>query len=271
MKKLQNHVILFDEECPMCRVYTKAFVQTGMLAENGRESYQQTPAEICHLIDRQRAANEIALVNTESGEVTYGIASLFKVIGNSMPVFRPLFVFKPFLYIMAKLYAFISYNRKVIIPAATKENSIQPTFKAIYRIAYLVLTWLGTSYILTVYAHLLTEYVPLGSAYREYFICGGQMIFQGIIIYFYKREKFWDYLGNMMTISFAGSIILILGLIVDQIVHLHPVVYILYFLMVAGLMFLEHIRRTKLLQLGWLMTITWVIYRLFVLGLIFSI
>ena len=271
MKTLQNHVILFDEECPMCAVYTKAFVQTGMLTANGRESYQKVPAEICPLIDRQRAANEIALVNTETGEVSYGINSLFKVIGSSMPVFRPLFAFKPFLYIMAKLYAFVAYNRKVIIPAKAKVNSIQPTFKVLYRMAYLLFTWLGTSYILTAYAHLLTDYVPLGGAYREYFICGGQMIFQGIIIYCYKKKKLWDYLGNMMTISFAGSILLTLGLIVDQMVHLHPAVYIIYFLMVAGLMFLEHIRRSRLLELGWLMTITWAVYRLLVLGLIFSI
>lgn len=271
MKTLQNHVILFDEECPMCYLYTKAFIKTGMLPKNGRESYQRTPPHICPMIDQQRAANEIALVNTENGEVTYGIDSLFKIIGNAVPIFSPLFAFKPFRYLMAKLYAFISYNRKVIIPAATKANTVQPTFKVTYRLAYLLFTWFATSYILTAYAHLLTDYVPLGGKYREYFICGGQMIFQDIIISYYKKDKFWDYLGNMMTISFAGSILLILGLIVNTISHLHPIIYILYFMMVAGLMFLEHIRRSKLLQLGWLMTITWAIYRLLVLALIFSI
>lgn len=268
---LQNHVILFDEECPMCLLYTKALVSTGMLPENGREPYQQIPPQICPLIDRQRAANEIAMVNTENGEVTYGIKSLFKIIGNAMPVFAPLFAFKPFLYFMAKVYAFISYNRKVIIPAKAKPGRIQPTFKLTYRIAYLLFTGLVTAYILTVYAHLLTRYVPLGGAYREYLICSGQMIFQGVIIFYYKRDKLWDYLGNMMTISFAGSILLIVALIVNNMINLHPVIYILYFLMVAGLMFLEHIRRTRLLQLGWLMTITWAIYRLLVLALIFSI
>lgn len=81
-----------------------------------------------------------------------------------------------------------------------------------YRIAYLLFTWLVTAYILTAYAHLLTNYVPLGGKYREYLICGGQMIFQGLIILGYKKEKLWDYLGNMMTISFAGSILLLPGL-----------------------------------------------------------
>jgi predicted DCC family thiol-disulfide oxidoreductase YuxK len=271
MKTLDNHVILFDSECPMCYAYTKAFVKTGMLAKDGREAYQQLPKNICPLIDRQRAANEIALVNTENGEVTYGIQSLFKIIAHAMPFFKPLFLFGPFVYLMRKFYVFISYNRKVIIPAAVKENTIQPSFKIQYRLAYLLFTWLVTAYILTAYAHLLTDFVPLGSQYREYLICGGQIFFQGIIITFYKKEKLCDYLGNMMTISFAGALLLLPVLVLAKYLNIHPIFFILYFLMVAGLMFLEHLRRSKLLQLGWVMSITWALYRLIVLGLIFSL
>ncbi|QNN41489.1 DUF393 domain-containing protein [Pedobacter roseus] len=271
MRTLKNHVILFDNECPMCYAYTKAFVKTGMLAQDGREAYQEMPQNICPLVDQQRAANEIALVNTETGEVTYGIQSLFKIIAHAMPFFRPLFLFGPFIYLMRKFYAFISYNRKVIIPAEVKENTIQPTFKLHYRIAYLLFTWLITAYILTNYAHLLTAFVPLGSKYREYFICGGQLFFQGAIISFYRKEKLWDYLGNMMTISFAGSLLLLPITILAKYFSFPPLFFPLYFLMVAGLMFLEHIRRSKLLSLGWLMSISWALYRLIVLGLILSL
>ncbi|TCD11497.1 DUF393 domain-containing protein [Pedobacter frigidisoli] len=271
MKTLQNHVILFDNECPMCYAYTKAFIKVGMLPGNGREAYQNMPIAICPLIDKQRAANEIALVNTANGEVTYGISSLFKIIGNAMPVFKPLFQFSPFIWIMTKFYAFISYNRKVIIPADVKEDGVQPSFKILYRIVYLLLTWLATAYILTVYAHLLTDFVPLGGKYREYLICGGQMVFQGIIIFFYKKEKLWEYLGNMMTISFAGSMLLLPVIILAKYFHIMPVIFILYFLLVAGLMFLEHLRRSKILKLGLAMSITWAVYRLIVLGLIFSL
>jgi hypothetical protein len=50
-----------------------------------------------------------------------------------------------------------------------------------------------------------------------------------------------------------------------------PLVYTLYFMAVAGLMFLEHIRRTKLLGLGWVLTITWVTYRIVLLLLILNL
>ncbi|MFD2584148.1 DUF393 domain-containing protein [Pedobacter vanadiisoli] len=268
MKTLKNHVILFDNECPMCYAYTKTFVKTGMLAQDGRKAYQEMPQNICPLVDQQRAANEIALVNTETGEVTYGIQSLFKIIAYAIPFFKPLFLFGPFVYLMRKFYAFISYNRKVIIPVIAKENTIQPTFNIHYRIAYLLLTWIITAYTLNNYAHLLTDFIPLGSNYREYLICGGQMLFQGIIILFYRKGKLWDYLGNMMTISFAGSLLLLPALVVSHHLQVNPVLFMLYFLTVAGLMFVEHLRRSKILSLGYTMSITWVLYRLIVLGLI---
>lgn len=268
MKTLNNHVILFDNECPMCYAYTKAFVKTGMLPQNGREAYQEMPSNVCPLVNHQKAADEIALVNTETGEVTYGIRSLFKIIAYAIPFFKPLFLFGPFVYMMQKLYAFISYNRKVIIPVAIKENSLQPTFKLHYRIVFLLFTWMVTACILTAYAHLITDFVPSGSKYREYLICGGQLFFQGLVITFYRKEKLWDYLGNMMAISFAGALLLFPIVVLSKYFNFQPLFFLLYFLMVAGLMFLEHVRRSKLLKLGWVMSLTWVLYRLIVLGLI---
>ena len=270
MKTLDKHLILFDGECPLCRVYTKAFVKTGMLASEGRAAYQDNLENICPLIDRQRAVNEIALVNLETGDVTYGIKSLFKVIGNACPAFVPLFACKPFTWLMAKLYAFISYNRRVIIPAGKGGDgySLQPSFKLNYRLAYLVFTWFCTGCILTGYARLLAPAIPLGSPYREYLICGGQIIFQGLTITTFARKKLWDYLGNMMTISFAGGLLLLLMMSLSHFVKLSAIAYSVYFLAVAGLMFLEHIRRTKLLNLGYTLTITWVLYRVALLAMI---
>jgi len=273
MKTLENHVILFDDECPMCKVYTKAFVKTGMLDATGRSSYQNALDNICPVIDKQKAVNEIALVNLKSGEVTYGIKSLFKIIGNACPVFRPLFSFKPFIWLMSKVYAFIAYNRRIIIPAGNDESRFvyQPSLKKHYRIAYLLFTWFCTGYILTRYAHLLVGVVPLGNTWREYFICGGQIIFQGIIITAFSRSKFWNYLGNMMTISFGGSLLLLLPLVISNWVTMPTFYFVVYFMGVAGLMFLEHIRRTKLMDLGWTLTITWVLYRIALLVLILNL
>ncbi len=266
MKVLNNHTILYDADCPMCRVYTHAFVKTGMLDRAGRQSYQHIPAAACPLVDRQRAVNEIALVNNITGEVSYGINSLFKVIAHSFPFFKPLFTCKPFAWLMSRLYAFISYNRKVIMPApVTDATAVQPAFRLDYRLAYLIFSWLITSLILTAYADLLVPLVPAGARGREFLICGGQMIFQGIIIVRLARVRCWDYLGNMMTISFAGALLLLPALIVIKQFHLSATIAGCYFMVTAGLMLLEHIRRMKIIGVSLWLTVSWVAYRVLVL------
>jgi len=297
MNTLKNHVILYDAECPMCNLYTRAFTATGMLDTNGRAPYQQvldpngrTPLEFaCPLVDRQRAVNEIALVDKTTGEVRYGIDSLFAIIANSFPVFSPLFKCQPFHWAMRKLYAFISYNRKVIIPAPkASTHSTQPSFQLRYRLAWLLFTAILTGCILSAYAKLLTPWIPIGNPWREYSICSGQILFQGAIVSLITRgkraasapNKPWDYLGNLMTISLAGSLLLLPMLGITALLHpstpattapthFSPLLPAGYFLLVVALMFLEHIRRTKLLNLGRTLTITWIAYRLLVLGLVF--
>lgn len=270
MKALRNHLILFDAECPMCRMYTQVFVESGMLDNDGRAAYQELPAQACPMLDKQRAINEIALVNQETGEVTYGVESLFKVFAASFPIFKPLFLFRPFVWLMSKIYAFIAFNRRVIIPAPVAVDSfeLQPTFKLNYRLAYLFVTWILTAIVLSAYARLMPGLLPEGSVYREYLICGGQIFFQGAIISIIHKNKRWDYLGNMMTISFGGALLLLPVLLLAQWFHLHPIFCAAWFMAVAGLMLLEHIRRSKLLELGWLLTISWVLYRILVLLLI---
>lgn len=267
MKTLTNHVILYDANCPMCNIYTSAFIKTKMLDKDGRNAYQEMPANICPYVDMKRAVNEIALVNTETGQVTYGITSLFKIIGNTVPILKPIFGFRPFIYLMSKAYALVSYNRKVIIPAKTKPNELLPDFRLHYRIIYLLLSWFVAAYILTHYANAISPTVPFGNAYREYFICGGQLFFQGVICWFYRPQKTWDYLGNMMTISLAGSLLLLPILWIGTLLNFNTAAFIVLFLMVAALMFLEHLRRCSILDLGILLSISWVIYRIAVLGL----
>jgi len=265
MKTLRNHVILYDAECPMCNLYTGAFVRNGLL--DNREAYQQYPDGACPNLDWQRAVNEIALVNQATGEVTYGVESLLKVCGNAMPLIAPLFGWKPFLWLARKAYAFISYNRRVIVPPPVSESQFgyQPSFNIKYRIVWLVFAWVVTSCILTSYTSLLTGFLVKGVFWRELGICAGQIFFQGAVIAVYKKDRAWDYLGNMMTISLAGALGLLPFLAICVWLKLGWLACGLCFLLVVFLMLLEHWRRCKLLGLGYLLTTTWVLYRVIIL------
>lgn len=269
MKTLSHHVLIFDEDCPLCKAYTGAFIKTKLLDENGRQPYTQLNEETC-LIDKDRARNEIALINTKTGHVIYGIDSLFKVISHRFTILAPLFGFAPFRWLMKKLYSFISYNRKVIIPSKASSESCAPSFNLKYRLAYIAFTWLLTSFILTKYSVLLIGVIPPTHFFREFLICGGQIIFQSCVLVIISKDKLITYLGNMMTISFAGGLVLLLVMAIERLLHWHnPPVYSVIFMTVAGLMFLEHFRRMRLLGIHLSASASWVIYRLLVLSIIF--
>ena len=272
MKTLRDHTILYDDECPMCNLYTGAFVNAGMLEKEGRVAFTKMPENIRQYIDYNRACNEIALVNVKSGNVRYGIDSIMTIVGHRFPWLRPLFETSVFRWIASRFYSFISYNRKVIAPGRIFEqsNSCTPKFHVGYRWAYLVFAWLITSMILTAYGKLLPTFLPAGTFGREFLICGGQIGFQSVTIFFLRRERLLHYLGNMMTISLAGSFLLTPALIAA---HFHLVqqelFYVFWFGGVVSLMFWEHLRRVTHLGIHWSASLSWVVYRFLVLMILF--
>ncbi|TCJ19017.1 DUF393 domain-containing protein [Flaviaesturariibacter flavus] len=271
MKTLKEHTILYDATCPMCRLYTGAFVRTGMLDARGRAPYQGLQEGSCPGLDRARAVNEIALVNQRTGEVTYGVASLFRILGNAWPWLGPLFRFGPFAWLAAKAYSFISYNRRVIMPARADVTDTPPAFHRGWRAAWIGFAWLLTALILYRYSHRMIGIVPPSNMYREFAVCGGQILWQGALIRILHPERSWDYLGNMMTVSFAGGLLLAIFAGLFDVAGMHdPRVATLAFLLVAGAMLLEHVRRCGLLGLSLAMSASWILYRLLLLAFILN-
>ncbi len=269
MKTLTDHTILYDDECPMCKEYTKAFVKTRMLDANGREAYTYAAKSNLSNVNWKRARNEIAMINKKDGTVTYGAESILTIIGNSFPAFQPLFDFRLFKFLVRRLYFFISYNRKVVAPGNVFEgcNTCTPDMNYTYRWAYIIFAWLVTSIILVFYSKLAVPLFPESGFAREFIVCGGQIIFQGTIVLIVRKERAIHYLGNVMTISLGGALLLSPMLLVARLVHSN-LFFIGYFMVVVGLMFFEHLRRVKILELPWFISATWVLYRFLVLFII---
>jgi len=268
-RTLVDHTIIYDDECPMCKEYTKAFIKTGMLENNGRVAYTEVVNTDIPTIDWKRARNEIALIDKKTNSVKYGLESLTTIIGHSNPLFKPLFNTKLFQFLMSRLYFFISFNRKVIAPGAIFEgrNTCTPELNYTYRWAYIVLAWLVTSIVLVFYSRLAVPLVPESNFFREFVVCGGQIVFQSLIVGATQRDRWIHYLGNVMTVSLGGALLLTPMFLLNIWIH-HNWVYIGYFTIVVGLMFFEHMRRVKILELPWFISATWVLYRLLVLCII---
>lgn len=268
MKTLANHTLVYDSECPMCDLYTKGFVNAGMLDCNGRVAYGN--AKVPVTFDNTRARNEIALIDYGNGTVTYGLDSLIKVVSNSFPLLGRVLRLPIVKIPLNVLYSFISYNRKVIAPPKVfeKRGACTPAYRVGYRVAYIVFAWLVTSLLLSKYTPMLYPIVPKSGFYREFLICGGQIIFQMVIVRIMTADKLLHYIGNMMTVSLIGALLLWPLTILNGIVAITPAVSLVWFVLVVSFMLFIHWRRVKWLGISSMATMSWVCYRLIVLTII---
>lgn len=265
MKTLQDHTLIYDNECPMCNIYSKGFTKCGMLDENGREAFSEMSATSKALIDFKRAKNEIALVDRTNNTVIYGVDSLLLIIGNSFPLLEKAARIKPLYWFFRKLYSFVSYNRKQIIPSEKDhtEQSCIPDFNLKYRLTYLAFGVLFSAYILSIFAGKL----GFGFTHnfgRAFIICLAQITWQTIFLKTYLKDKIWDYLGNMMTVSLIGTLLLIPTLYTN----FESLFYIIYFGIVVGIMLMEHVRRCTILEVNVVPTIFWILFKIVVLVII---
>ena len=262
MKTLNNHSLIYDTDCPLCVGYTNAFTRYNLLDENGKRPFSKLTEEDKRTIDIHKASNEIALINTKTKEVTYGVDSLLTILGNSFPMISNIGNLKPINYVLQKCYKFISYNRKVIITVKQTKHSCTPDFNLKYRWTYIIFCTLISSLILNQYSNLLTSFITKSSFTRELIMCSGQIIFQGIVMYTLVKKERLNYFGNMISISFFGAIALIPILIINHIFLVSEIFNIAYFGFVVCLMILEHKRRVTFLTLPIYLTLTWVLYRI---------
>jgi len=259
MKTLQNHILIYDKDCPMCNIYSKGFIKAGMLDENGREAFSEISPELKNKIDIHRSKNEIALIDVTKNRVFYGLESLLVIIGSSFPILEKIARFIPFYWFFQRLYKFVSYNRKQIVPSSKDltEGNCVPDFNMKYRLYYLAFVLIFSSYVLGFYNQRLFPDFKNNFG-LEFFICCMQIVWQSLFVGIYLKDRIWDYLGNMMTVSLLGTLLLIPVLSFD----FNQLFYFVYFGIVVFIMFLEHLRRCKMLNFGIIPTISWMIFRL---------
>ena len=269
---IKENKLLIDKNCPMCRVYGNGFVKAGLIDENTICAYQDVPHESQLNIDFERAQNEIAMHDTTTGETTYGLQSIIKIISHDRPVLKTLLCHKIVFNPLRVLYKFISYNRKVIAPSAPVEATArlcEPSFNVPFRWAYIVFVALLTAVVVNAFtAHLFPHFGWTHSIRNELLICFGQVAWQGTATMLLLKENRLTYLGNMSTVSMIGAILLLPILLLLSLINISVYALLFLFFCVVSVMFLEHIRRCKLLGISLWMTVSWITFRTVILGIL---
>jgi hypothetical protein len=145
-KNLDSKVIIYDDVCPLCKAYTSGFVRVGWLRPENRIGFAEAPAELIGRIDIDRARHEIPLFDRATGETIYGKEALFFILGEAIPVFKPLFRMGLFRAFIFGPYQIITYNRRIIANSQPPANGFDcaPDFNAFYRWLYIGIMGLFT-------------------------------------------------------------------------------------------------------------------------------
>jgi predicted DCC family thiol-disulfide oxidoreductase YuxK len=146
MNTLANKIMIYDDVCPLCKAYTNGFVQLGWLLPTHRIGFSEATELILKQIDIDRARHEIPLFDTQTGETLYGKDALFFIIGEKIPIFKPLFKFNLFRILIHGLYQIITYNRRIIAGSKAPKTGFDcaPDFNAFYRWLYIGLATIAS-------------------------------------------------------------------------------------------------------------------------------
>lgn len=271
MKTLENNILLYDCDCPMCNLYSGAFIKTGMLDHNGRMPYHEMTEKVKHMIDVDRSRNEIALIDMKQNKVIYGLDSLLVILGNNFPFIKTIFRFSPLYWTIKKLYALISYNRKVIAPSAelNPTGACTPDYNIRYRWTFVVLASFFVAWILNLYFTKIPLLQNSSHGFLlEWAITAGQLILQGALVFTYRKDRVLHYLGHNMVIAMIGALLLLPAVwFAETMIHYSVYLYLGYFALPVCIMLWQHIRRVKILELPAELTLSWILYRAGVAGL----
>jgi predicted DCC family thiol-disulfide oxidoreductase YuxK len=201
MKTLAHKIIIYDDVCPMCKAYTEGFVQLGWLPLENRIGFSQVPAAILEKIDSNRARHEIPLFDTETGETLYGKDALFYILGEQMPLLKPLFRFAPFRAAVFGLYQIITYNRRIIAGSPTPTNGFDcaPDFNTFYRWLYIGLaTFIGVLFLNKTIQNIDSQWFVIFSLFF-------MAILRGLIFQNFQTKT--GYFGHLATVFLIVGIL----------------------------------------------------------------
>ena len=113
--------------------------------------------------------------------------------------------------------------------------------------------------------------LPNGSLTRELLLATGQIAFQSVFLIRFDRKTMLNYVGNLMTVSLFGSLLLLPILVTNSIFKINETIVLLWFGITVLVMLREHFRRVTLLELPNWLTATWIAYRIIALLLLLNL
>ena len=270
-------IIVYDESCPLCAAYTSAFVQTGLLQKEGRQSFSTISPELLELIDLKKSVNEIPLIDPAKKQVWYGIDALLEILGRKFPFIKRVGNIGPIKWCLQKIYKLISFNRRVIVAGNQPAGNVDctPDFNIHYRVLFMSLflvinTWL----LFPLHQYLLSTSLLHTTSIRQLQWAHITVVGINILVACILGKKSGiEYLGQVNMLASITLLLCIPLMLINQSPYLQSNSFNnFYFGMLTVFMINEYTRRMKFVHINphflWVKMTNYLTITLFLLYLI---
>lgn len=260
--------LIYDNECPLCAAYSAAFVRLGLLRSEERIPFAALDQqEFIARLDASRQGNEIPLVDLAGGETLYGLDVLLHLVGRRWPFLSRAASVRPLYWLLKKVYALISYNRRIILARnfCSNRHNCAPSYNFRYRLAFIVFAALFSVFITFLFGQSFSKTTPAAAflpGLRMLVVCSpGWILTLAAAVLFLQKDRL-EYAGHLATLQITGVLVLVPAIIVSP--FLSPLAGMLFCLVCvvcsSALMLRGHYRRIKLLGLSQAWTIAWMTF-----------
>lgn len=221
--KQAQQQLIYDDACPLCRVYTKAFVNQGLLQPGQRCSFSDLDPAAMGYIDINRARHQIPFLNRKTGITLYGIDALLAILEKKFPWLIKVCNNKYLYQGLQQLYHFISYNRRVITATRQSPGSFDcaPDFNSFYRILFLCFGFLFNTAMLSIVQDCFMKSsafsnVSLAEIQFAHLALVACNLFCAITM---NKKAALEYLGQVNMLALITILLLLPWCIVYQFIH----------------------------------------------------
>jgi predicted DCC family thiol-disulfide oxidoreductase YuxK len=248
MKKGQ--ILIYDDSCPLCAGYTRAFVKTGFLDKEERKAFSTIDAGFLATINMEKGRNEIPLIDLQTKQVWYGIDALLEILDRKIPFIKSIGKIKPVNFLLRKFYKLISYNRRVIVAPAAKPVSCDctPDFNIKYRMAFMLFFLLfNTVMLLPVHSYVIQNSFLATTAIMQLQTVHFLLITVNILVsVFIGGRKGIEYIGQVNMLALTVILLLVPLVLINK--HSAGInLFLTDFYLAVLILFIlkEYIRRMK--------------------------
>jgi len=251
---MSSKIIIYDDSCPLCAGYTGAFVKAGFIDAAGRKNFSTITPELLCRINTEKCIDEIPVLDTETGQVWYGIDALLEILGQKIPAVKKIGTVKPVKWLLQKIYKFISFNRKVIVAPRKRAGNFDctPHFNIPYRLLF-IFVFLSFN---TVMLFPLHQFVISNSLFGSTGLLQLQtahaclVVINIVIALLLKKQAGLEYLGQINMLALLAILLMLPLIAINKYTGLGNAGFNSFYLGALGLFLVaEYARRIKNIEL----------------------